>query len=215
MQKGRKGKGQFHNRPNIALRLAAVMLVMVCVSTWMLAGLLAKYTTQDSGSDSARVAKFGILTLTESGSFYEYNKLMIIPGVEINKKAVVNFTGSEMATYIFVEVLPSTWQIMNDNKSYIITLNEQTVMQWNIADGWTFLKGADGTYVYYRKLAPNVPLEKADIIHNGIVSVSDQITRDKIGDLKDISIKLRATVVQSGGFESPEAAWNSIAAKEG
>lgn len=215
MQKGGKGKGQFHNRPNIALRLAAVLLMLVCVSTWMLAGLLAKYTTQDSGSDSARVAKFGALTLTETGDFYEDNKLMIVPGVPINKKAVVNFTGSEMATYVFVEVIPSTWQIMNDNKAYSVTLDGQTAMQWNIADGWTFLKNYDGTYVYYRELAPNISLVGENIIDSGIITVSDQITRDRIGSLTNISIKLRATVVQSGGFDSPEAAWNSIAAKEG
>lgn len=215
MQKGRKGKGQFHNRPNIALRLAAVMLVMVCVSTWMLAGLLAKYTTQDYGSDNARVAKFGTLMLTETGDFYEANKLMIIPGVDITKKAVVDFTGSEVSTYVFVEVGATDWQITADNKTFSILSDSETAMQWSVAAGWTFLKIDNGTYVYYCELAPNSPLAGADIIENGKITVSEQITRDGIEALNNISINLRATVVQSGGFESPEAAWNSIAAKEG
>ena len=49
---------------------------------------------------------------------------------------------------------------------------------------------------------------------NGKITVSNQITKSEIKGMTNISIKLRATVVQSGGFENPTAAWNSIAAKE-
>ena len=50
---------------------------------------------------------------------------------------------------------------------------------------------------------------------NGKITVSDQITKSEIIAMTGISIKLRATVVQSGGFANPEAAWNSVAAQEG
>ena len=71
-------------------------------------------------------------------------------------------------------------------------------------------------------LKPNETLANADIIEDGIVSVSHTITRDametleKVGDEeKPISIAFRAYVVQSSGFASAQAAWNSLAGKGG
>ena len=50
---------------------------------------------------------------------------------------------------------------------------------------------------------------------NGKIMVSDQITKSEVASMTGISIKLRATVVQSGGFENPIAAWDTVSAKEG
>ena len=200
---------------NIPMCLAAVLLCLTLVSIHLTSGLYAKYITSDSGSDFARVIRFGELTLTEKGDFYEESKLMIIPGVALTKKATVSFSGSEAATYVFVEITPSKWSTAN-NKTFSLLSNGKTAMQWDVAEGWLFLKSNNGTYVYYRELAPNTELAAADIIaEDGKIAVSDQITKRDIESMTGISLKLRATVVQSGGFENPEAAWNSVAAKEG
>lgn len=200
---------------NIPMYIAALLFCLTLISIHLTSGLYAKYTGSASGNDSARVITFGDLTLTETGNFYEGNKLMIIPGVDLTKKAVVSFTGSEAATYVFVEVEPSAiWQT-TDNRTFSIKLNSKTAMQWSVATDWNLLLSQDGTYVYYRALAPNTVLNNADIIaENGKITVSNQITKSEIKGMTNISIKLRATVVQSGGFENPTAAWNSIAAKE-
>ena len=200
---------------NIPMCLAAVLLCLTLVSIHLTSGLYAKYITSDSGSDFARVIRFGELTLTEEGDFYEESKLMIIPGVALTKKATVSFSGSEAATYVFVEITPSKWSTA-DNKTFSLLSNGKTAMQWDVAEGWLFLKSNNGTYVYYRELAPNTELAAADIIaEDGKIAVSDLITKRDIESMTGISLKLRATVVQSGGFENPEAAWNSVAAKEG
>lgn len=200
---------------NIPMYIAALLFCLTLISIHLTSGLYAKYTGSASGNDSARVITFGDLTLTETGNFYEGNKLMIIPGVDLTKKAVVSFTGSEAATYVFVEVEPSAiWQT-TDNRTFSIKLNSKTAMQWRVAPDWNLLLSQDGTYVYYRALAPNTVLKDADIIaENGKITVSNQITKSEIKGMTNISIKLRATAVQSGGFENPTAAWNSIAAKE-
>ena len=201
---------------NIAMCIACILFCLTLISIRLTSGLYAKYMTSASGGDSARVITFGDLTLTETGDFYEDNKLMIIPGVDLQKKAVVNFTSSEAATYVFIEVVPSAWQVEEDNKSFLITMNNKPAMQWSIADSWIFLKSGDETYVYYRELAPNTELKDVDIIADGgKIMVSEQITKSEIASMTGVSIKLRATVVQSSGFESPEAAWNSLAGKEG
>ena len=200
---------------NIPMCLAAILLCLTLISIHLTSGLYAKYISSASGNDSARVIKFGELTITETGDFYEDNKLMIIPGVDLTKKATVSFSGSESVTYVFVEIMPTGWSA-TDDVTFALLSNGKTAMQWSIADGWVFLKSDNGTYIYYRELAPNLELVKADIIAgNGKITVSDQITKSEIKAMTDISIKLRATVVQSGGFENPEAAWNSVAAKEG
>lgn len=216
MQKGGKGKGQFHNRPNIALRLAAVLLMLVCVSTWMLAGLLAKYTTQDSGSDSARVIWFGDLNLTEIGDFASDSTAMIIPGVNLQKKVLVSFSGSESATYVFVEVILSgKWDMRDDYKSF---MEGGGRLQWAVDSNWTLVEATPsiGRYVFYRELAPNDQSLKngVDFIANdGIISVSENITKNEINSMTGIGIKLRALVVQSNGFAGPGAAWTSVSSK--
>lgn len=200
---------------NIPMCLAAILLCLTLISIHLTSGLYAKYISSASGNDSARVIKFGELTLTEEGDFYEGNKLMIIPGVALTKKATVSFSGSESATYVFVEITPSKWST-TDNKTFSLMSNGKTAMQWNVAEGWLFLKSDNGTYIYYRELTPNTELIATDIIaENGKITVSNQITKSEIQVMTGISIKLRAIVVQSGGFENPEAAWNSVAVKEG
>ena len=196
--------------------IASLLFCLTLISVHLTSGLYAKYTTSVSGNDSARVITFGDIVLTETGDFYEDNKLIIIPGVNLTKKATVNFTGSEAATYVFVQVKPSaTWQT-TDNHTFSIPLHSGPALQWSIAEGWYLLKAENGTYVYYRELAPNDILDEVDIIaEDGKIMVSDRITKSEIATMTGISIKLRATVVQSGGFADPEAAWNSVAAKEG
>lgn len=201
---------------SIPMCIASFLFCLTLISIHLTSGLYAKYISSASGNDSARVIAFGDITLTESGDFYDSNKLMIIPGVDLTKKATVRFSGSEAATYIFIEVKPSTsWQA-TDNHTFSITLSNKIVMQWSIAEGWDLLNTANGTYVYYRELTPNEILNDVDIIaENGKIMVSDRITKSEIASMTGISIKLRAAVVQSGGFANPEAAWNSVAAKEG
>ena len=45
-------------KKNIPLRLAAVLLCLTLASTYLVSGLLARYTSQGSGGDAARVAGF-------------------------------------------------------------------------------------------------------------------------------------------------------------
>ena len=199
---------------NIPMCAACVLLCLTLFSFYLCGGFYARYTANDTGSDSARVITFGELTLTEEGDFYDGNKLRIIPGVDLQKKATVDFAGSEAATYVFVEITPAKW-VTTDNKTFSILSNSKTAMQWSLADGWVFLKLDNGTYVYYRELAPNTKLDKANIIANdGKITVSEYITRSEMPNLTGISIKFRASVVQAGGFEKPVDAWNAIAAKE-
>ena len=57
-------------KKNTMMRVASVMLMAVLLTTSAISGTFAKYVTSDSGSDSARVAKFGVvLSIADSSNF--------------------------------------------------------------------------------------------------------------------------------------------------
>lgn len=56
-------------KKNKMMRIASVLLVAVILTTCAISGTFAKYVTEDSASDTARVAKFGV-TVTAAGSLY-------------------------------------------------------------------------------------------------------------------------------------------------
>ena len=197
---------------NIPMCLAAVLLCLTLISIHLSSGLYAKYVVNDSGSDSARVIKFGNLTLSETGSFNSKGELIILPGVDIDKKAVVDFDGSESATYVFVEVTATNWQ-SDDNYSFAVKSAGEKLLSWSVVKDWNFLKNDGEKYVYYRELEPNETLNDADIIVDGKIKVSDEITLKTISSLTGINIKLRSTVVQVGNFKNASEAWASVSSK--
>lgn len=229
MQRGRREQGQFHNKPNVALRLAAILLVMVCLSIWLMNGLFAKYRTSDKGSDSARVIKFGDISLEESGDF-EDGKGVLVPGVNLIKDVDISFTGSESSTFVFVEVeLPIHWSgsVIQDSGSTDIRYFSayQNKVYWTVATSWKYLpiedEEATTRFVYYRELAPNEVLSKAEFIAGDIITVKETLTKSELEHIarlpQSLIINLRAIVVQSNGFtgqtetERAQAAWASIA----
>ena len=53
------------------MRVASGLLVLTLLSTCMVAGTFAKYTTSADGSDTARVAKFGVTVTANSDTMFE------------------------------------------------------------------------------------------------------------------------------------------------
>lgn len=213
---------KYTNKPkmNIPMCLAGVLFCLTMVSVYMVSGLYARYSTSGTGSDSARVIKFGDISISETGDFQEGTKnMVVIPGVDLAKKAVVNFEGSEAATYVFVEVdLAGPWEYDETGKTFHIDVMDDTMVDWSVAGGWQYLKGTK--YVFYRELGPNTPLS-ADIIgaisetdtRNGI-RVSESINKATMANMESTTITFRASVVQSNGFENVQAAWASLQSKK-
>ena len=59
-------------KKNIMLRLSAVLLVAVLLTTCVISGTWAKYVTTGSAEDSARVAKWGVTVEAETPNNNEY-----------------------------------------------------------------------------------------------------------------------------------------------
>ena len=219
MRKGRKEQGQFHRRPNIALRLAAILLVLVCLSVWLMNGLFAKYRTSDEGGDGARVISFGDISLTETGDFANNNgTAVMIPGVDLIKDIEIRFGGSEASTYVFVEMkLSKNWNPTTDhltfgayNNALVFKINNEindtTVWEYvthTVAD--TYI-----SYVYCYEVEPNEELTADFIADNGKITVTSTITKANALAVEDMNIDVRAVVVQSNGFSDSKKAWASV-----
>lgn len=108
----------------IALRTAAVLLILVMLSTSMVAGRYARYTTTAYGSDSARVARFSV---TEEGSLFQTVPMKVRPGSNIPAQVVVT-NNSEVAVAYSIEVvnhynnLPLTFKLQ-DGEAAVDTAN--------------------------------------------------------------------------------------------
>lgn len=196
------------------LGLAGVLFCLVLVTTAMMGGMFARYSTSGEGSDSARVAKFGTLTVTETGDFdgTEQKKGMIIPGVPLTKNIALDFTGSELATIVFVRLdLSDNWKL-DGNTFSVVHHNGTEFLSWQVAEGWTLLENTQ--YVFYRELPPNTVLEDvAFTAGDGTITVSEWITEATIGTLEDTHINIQAGVIQSGGFETVADAWEALEGK--
>ena len=201
--------------------VAALLLCAVLLTSHFIGGYNARYVSSAEGSDSARVAKFGEITITEKGDFVkDTNKLMLIPGVSIKKEAIVAFEGSESATYVFLEINLNGWTPVDEN---CMQFHASNLVRWSVSEDWTFVEKNGDTYVYHIKgsarndaLAPNTVVS-SHIIKDDTITVSENITAQQINSnqFKNLSITFRATAVQSIGFDSVEAAWTSVSGKGG
>lgn len=114
---------RYRKREKFILSTAALLLCLVLISFGMLGGLRAKYKTQASGSDSARVAKF---TITENaGDLQRSLNISLTPGgSEIYPVTVTS--NSEVAVEYSIKVeckyknLPLKFQ-MTDSAGTAIT----------------------------------------------------------------------------------------------
>lgn len=196
MEKEKKNISE--NSPKFRLPLRAY-LTYILVATFLVTGVTySKYVTRATGGDAARVMKMGDVTITETGDFYEDYGLRIIPGVDLEKKAVVTFEGSEATCYVFLEVYAENWSTA-DNIEFIDEVNSK--ITWKMSDEWMYLSSDGDKHIYYMIVEPNVNLDK-EIINQNVVCVSEELTNSEIKkyDATSLNIKFQAIAVQYDGF---------------
>lgn len=232
----RKGKYQSKREPvvNVAMTAALIMFWLVIITTYMSAGLFAKYSTGDTAGDSARVIKFHELTVEENDVENSTGgKFIFIPGVPLEKDITVTFGGSEAVSVVFVTLDVIGWDANADADGNIYDFamhydvdkngTSKEIMNWSVAEAWTYLTSETLTpkgnrYVYYMVADPNTPVAQ-QVIKDGQIAVSDQgyradyagMTKDKV----DLQLNATAYAVQANGFKTVGEVWTSLRAKEG
>ena len=88
-------------KKNKMMRIASVLLIAVLMTTCAISGTFAKYVTSAEGTDSARVAKFGV-TITANGTTfanaYNDDPANATTEVQADVKVVAPGTGGNMAS---------------------------------------------------------------------------------------------------------------------
>ena len=188
-------------------------LSLVLLSSHITSGPYAKYSSQSTGSDGARVIKFGDLTVTETGDFTSVganeNQFIFVPGVDLEKNVLVTFAGSEASTIVFITVETPGWTLTN-KKNFA---DSQGQLAWSVADGWTHLETDGSTHVFYYSLDPNEKMTNTPFIKDGKIQVNTNGTVDMYYDYPETSFTIQGYVVQANKFATAAQAWESLSSK--
>ena len=195
------------NRRNVSNKTVAILLALVlaigCAVGGTLAWLISKtepvvntFTYGDINIDLAET----------TGTDYK-----IIPGVNISKDPKVTVTAGSEACWLFVKVKEENWPMFTD-------ADKTKKVSYRIAEGWTALTGQTG--VYYReveaataKAGVSYYILKGDTTYaNGVVTVSDTLTKDEVDQLKEKkpTLTFKAYAVQKDGIADATTAWEKI-----
>lgn len=212
-----------NKKAKFRLPFSAVLLYLALIAAALSGVTFSRYVTGTTVSDSARVAMMKELTVTEMGMPEGSDQRVILPGVNMIKKAVVDFEGSEMACYVFCAITANGWTRVADNFGYTAG---NGLLSWAVDNtNWTYLKEDGSTSVYYCIVNANTDLHADVLADGGKITVSENITRSQLDTLAaPLSIKISATAVQYHGFSEglqagyteakrAEAAWNAVKSK--
>lgn len=172
-------------KKNKMMRLASCLLVMVLLTTSMISGTFAKYVTSAEGSDSARVAKFGV-AITANGETFakEYatndtayteaksvisTEKVVAPGTSGNMAKMTLSGTPEVAVRVSYEGkfdISDNWTV--DGKKFycplVIKVNDTTIDGTKFESAAAFEKAVnDAIAAYTVDFGPNTVLAADDV----------------------------------------------------
>lgn len=209
---------KIEKKPKFRLPFSAVLLYLMLIAAAVSGVTFSRYMTGTTVGDTARVAIMRDITVTETGNSAETDKWVITPGVDMIKKAVVNFEGSEMACFVFCEIKATGWSRL-DEHSFAFSGGGENILGWAVNKDWNYLSGNGNEAVYYRIVGAKDVLQADVLADGGKITVSENITKTQLDSLpKDMQIKISATAVQYNGFSEGEytekqralAAWEAV-----
>lgn len=209
---------KIEKKPKFRIPFSAALLYLALIAAAVSGVTFSRYMTGTTVGDTARVAIMRDITVTETGNSAETDKWVITPGVDMIKKAVVNFEGSEMACFVFCEIKTTGWSRL-DEHSFAFSGGGENILGWAVNNDWKFLSGNGSEAVYYRIVGAKDVLQADVLADGGKITVSENITKTQLDGLpKDMQIKISATAVQYNGFSEGEytekqralAAWEAV-----
>lgn len=181
----------------VFLSLLALVLVVGCAVGGTIAWLTA---TTEPVVNTFTYGKIKIELTETTGTEYK-----IIPGVNISKDPKVTVKADSEACWLFVKVA---------EKGTFVT----DKVTYSIANGWMPLDATNHPGVYYREVDAvtadtnfNV-LAGDETYHNGVVTVSENLTKKDIKGLTETRPQLifTAYAVQKDGINTAAEAWAQV-----
>lgn len=181
----------------VFLSLLALVLVVGCAVGGTIAWLTA---TTDPVVNTFTYGKININLGESTGNAYT-----IIPGVNISKDPKVTVIGGSEACWLFVKVAEEGTFVANR-------------VTYSIEDGWTALDATNHPGVYYREVEAVTAdtgfyvLAGDTTYPNGVVTVSENLTKEDIKDLTENHPQLifTAYAVQKDGIDTAAEAWAKV-----
>ena len=182
--------------------LLAIVLVIGCVAGGTIAWLVS---TPDPVVNTFTYGDINIELKETTGENYK-----IIPGVDIGKDPKVTVKPNSEACWLFVKV-ETTGEFVANKVTYSVRTG---------TDGWTQLmvdgKPVDG--VYYREVSATEAKDGADYYvltgsgqyRNGVVTVSENLTKGELPPSKEATLKFTAYAVQKDGIDDAATAWGKV-----
>ncbi len=199
------------------LPLRAWLLYLAVLSFALTGVTFSSYLTSTSTGDAARTAWFKELRIVERGDYTG----QLIPGVDLEKQATVEFDGSEMACYVFLRISGEDWALDVDRCTY----HYRSLLTCSINPKWTYLTDDKNGAVFYCIVSALDTLKQDVFADKGTITVSDSLKRSDLTSLpKGFGLTISATAVQYHGFSEGLApgytdtqralkAWNTVNAK--
>lgn len=195
-----------------SMHIALLILCAVLISSYAIGGLYARFISENTSGSSARVIYFGDISLEDSAAGSE---IILTPGVTVSKDVSISFEGSEASTIVFVVLTPSNHWRLEENTLKMCNSDDTTVGTLVVANDWTYLTTDNGKFVFYKSIEPNTVLSESQFfnVQNGVkggLAVPSTVTASDLSRLSgEISISIKAVVLQSNGFASIADAWAS------
>lgn len=186
-------------------RIALTLCVMFVVLAASIGGTVAWLT--DKTGPIENTFTYGDINIKLTETNPADNKATIVPGVDIGKDPKVTVEAGSEACWLFVKV-EETGRFVANKVTY------------SIADGWTKLDGVEGVNdVYYREVSADdakagkeyYVLAGDTTYHNGVVKVSDNLTKTEVENLADAKLTFTAYAVQKTGINDAATAWTKVA----
>ena len=181
--------------------LLALVLVIGCVAGGTVAWLVS------APAPVTNTFTYGDININLTETKPAGRSAKIIPGVNIEKDPKVTVEANSEACWLFVKV-ETTGTFVAGKVTYSVRTG---------TDGWTQLmvdgKPVDG--VYYREVnaadakkgADYYVLTGSEQYPNGVVTVSENLTKGELPNPKEATLKFTAYAVQKDNVASAEAAW--------
>lgn len=142
------------NKPNIPFSIAVVLICLLMFSMYLTSGMLARYTTSASFSDSARVAKFDVGATSSitnmkfdyrGGAFKaveEQGGVIVVNNVEqtVHPYSLTVTNNSEVAVRYNVELIPEAGSFANITVSANVG---ETALTVTVTDGKAVISGGE------------------------------------------------------------------------
>lgn len=143
---------RFRKEEKWIIYIFITLLCLVLTSFWLMCNIYARYTSEASGSDGARVARFDI---TQSGEATSRIKVNVYPGYSQSYKVSVT-NRSEVAVEYAMEIkntygnLPLEFKMLDDQgneistKSIDVSAQDRTEHSYQLNISWP--DGVDAAY---------------------------------------------------------------------